>query len=303
VPQRETWLQLHAAQDATSVVAESAAEPGSKLRRWKTFGQKPPEATPDKPPPGVMGWAIASPTLVLAQGKRTIVLTLGFLARRFDLTRISALFDPASPNTSPFKVELSTEKGWLTLPARVSFGDYQTVTRVSRTLPEPLRAIQLTLTLDETAAATAAPSREAAGAHALHPMLRLTLRPIWNAQRGQYTSHYEPFRDLTLAAVHLQTSVEGLTPSSIQNDEAVLSSKKPFEPFGTSPAVGSRFYVGDPELVLKRLDRLVFHVEWRGAPSSLAQHYANYVHDPDQPGGQPREAAADERASQPLHRR
>jgi baseplate J-like protein len=272
VAQRETWLQLHAAEDATSVVAGPAAEPGSKPRRWKTFGQKPPEATPDKPPPGLMGWAIASPTLLLTQGRRTIVLTLGFQARHFDAARLSPLFDPASPGTGALEVEVSTEKGWLACAARVSLGDYP----ASRALTEPLRALQLTLTLDETAAATASPGREASGLSVPWPMLRLTLRPIWDAQRGQYISHYGPFRDLTLAAVHLRTSVEGLVPSAVQNDEAVLRSKSPFAPFGTNPAVGSRFYVGDPELVLKRLERLVFHVEWRAGPSDLVRHYANY---------------------------
>jgi hypothetical protein len=276
VPQLETWLQLHAAEDATSVVEESGAAPGSKPRRWKTFGQKPPKATPDKPPLGVLGWAMASPTLLLAQGTRTIVLTLGFQARHFDLDRLSLLFASASPDTSPFEVEVSTEKGWLTLPAQVSLGDYKTMASVSRELPETLQALQFTVTLDKTAAATAPPGREASGVSVSFPMLRLMLRPLWSTEHEQYISCYEPLRDLTLAAVHLQTRVEGLSPSSIQNDEAVLSSKLPFEPFGTSPAVGSRFYMGDPELVMKRLERLEFHVEWRGVPADLAEHYKNY---------------------------
>ena len=53
-------------------------------------------------------------------------------------------------------------------------------------------------------------------------------------------------------------------------------SRKPFEPFGSRPAVGSRLYVGDPELVVKRLDSLTFHIVWMGVPPDLAQHYANY---------------------------
>lgn len=272
VAQRETWLQLHAAEDATSVVDASASAPGSKLRHWKTFGQRPPKAAPDKPPPGVMGWAMASPTLLLAQGKRTIVLTLGFQASHFESDKLRPLFDPASPDPSPFRVEVSTEKGWLELGAEVSLGNYREMAHVSRELP----AIQLTLTLDETAAATAPPGREASGVSVSFPMLRLTLRPRWSVKHAQFISCYAPFRDLTLAAVHLQTSVKDLIPSSIENDEAVLNPKRPFEPFGTSPAVGSRFYVGDPELVMKRLDCLEFHVKWMGGPSNLTEHYKNY---------------------------
>jgi hypothetical protein len=102
------------------------------------------------------------------------------------------------------------------------------------------------------------------------------LRRIWDASRGQYISLYEPFRDLPLVAAHLRVSVVGLTPSSIQSDDAVLNARKPFEPFGGRPAVGSRFYVGDPELVIKRLDSLTFHIDWMGGPDDLTKQYANY---------------------------
>ena len=290
VAQRETWLDLHAAEDATKV-SVGTADPGAKLVRWRTFGQKPPDgpglgagplgsmtagAGPDRAPPSIIGWAISSPLLLLGQGKRTITVTLGFLAKAFNAGAITELFKQASSiDQTPFEVQVSTETGWLPLAdtVTVTVGDYQQLSKVSRTLSEPLSAIQLTLELGEDAAAVA-PNR---GSAVPWPMLRLMLRRVWNAERGQYTSHYELFRDLTLAAAHLQVAVKGLTPTAIQNDDAVLSAKKPFEPFGTSPAVGSRFYVGDPELAIKRLDSLTFHIEWRGVPSDLAQHYANYV--------------------------
>lgn len=275
--QQETWLDLHAAEDATKVAAEPVAGAGPKVPRWKTFGQKPPVVAPDRAPPGVIGWAICSPMLLLAQGTRTITLTLGFLSKQFDSGEISALFQqlPSGIDQTPFEIQVSTETGWLPLTAQVTVGDYRTLSKVSRTPSEPLQAIQLTLALGEAAPAVA-PSREAARTGAPWPMLRLMLRRIWDPERKQYISHYEPFRDLTLAAVHLQVKAEGIVPSAIQNDDAVLNPKKPFEPFGTSPAVGSRFYVGDPEIVLKRLDSLTFHIDWRGVPSDLSQYYANY---------------------------
>ncbi|WP_437316200.1 baseplate J/gp47 family protein [Sorangium sp. So ce385] len=272
VAQRETWLNLHAAADATSVAAAPAGEAGLKQRRWKTFGKRLPEATEARPPPAVIGWALCSPMLCLRQGTRTIVLTLGFRADRFDANQLIELL-----KQDPFGVELSTEKGWLALPAAATVGDYRELSKVSATLEEPLKAIQLTVSLGEDAAAIAPPSRDAAGIATPWPMLRLMLRPVWSAERKQYIAHYASFRDLTLAAVHVHVEVGGLTPSALQSDEASLNPKRPFEPFGTSPAVGSRFYVGDPELVIKRLDSLTFHVEWRGVPqSSLNSYYTNY---------------------------
>lgn len=277
VAQRETWLDLHAAGDATSVLAAAAGDAGGKVQRWKTFGQKRPESTEGHLPAGAMGWAISSPLLLLAQGKRTVVLTLGFSSKWFDTAVIAGLF-PAGPaaDQGPFEIEVSTEKGWLRVAAAAAVGDYKTLSGTTRTVEVPLRGVQLTVTLGEEIAAVVAPDREAAGVSTSFPMLRLRLRRIWDADRGQATSRYEAFRDLTLAAVHLKTSVVGLVPSAIQNDDAVLNAKKPFEPFGSSPAVGSRFHIGDPELVQKRLDSLTFRIEWRGAPADIAAHYTNY---------------------------
>ena len=225
----------------------------------------------------MIGWAIRSPLLLLGQGKRTVVLTLGFSDRGFDPARIAQLFEPSTSERdgNPFELQVSTAKGWLRLAADAAVGNYAALSKVSRTLPRPLPAIQLTLALGEDAPAVV-PSRNTPGADPW-PVLRLMLRRIWDGERGQYISRYEPLRDLILTAVHLRVEVEGLTPSAIQNDDAVLSSKKPFEPFGTRPVVGSRFYVADPELVLKQLDSVTFHLEWLGAPKSFAEHYAHYA--------------------------
>lgn len=275
VPRRATWLALHAAADAPAIVA-GPDDPEAAPRRWKTFGQRVPELAADARPPGKIGWAIASPTLLLGQGTRTVALTLGFRARRFDAARVTALF--ASPETNPFELEISTAKGWLALAiGAVTVGEYKALAGVSRDLPEPLAAIRLTATIDEAAPPTAAPTAAAAaGVTTSWPLLRLRLRPLWDAGRRQHVEQYEALRDLLLAAAHLRTDVAGLVPSAIQSDEAVLAAKKPFEPFGASPAVGSRFHVGDPELVHKRIDRLTFRVEWRGVPADLTAHYAKY---------------------------
>ncbi len=270
VAQRENWLDLHAAEDATAIVAGPA-----ELPRWKTFGQTPPVTTTDAPPPALIGWAISSPLLVVTQATRRLILTLGVPAKDFGDRGIARLFPPnAALDQLPFELQISTQKGWLPLTVSAIVGDYRTLSQVSRAVPDAPRAIQLTATLAEDAA-PAAPNPTTAWAGAW-PVLRVMLRRTWDASRGQYTSRYEPFRDLPLVAAHLRVEVNGLTPSAIQNDDAVLNARKPFEPFGSRPAVGSRFYIGDPELVVKRLDSLTFHIDWMGGPTDLAQQYANY---------------------------
>ena len=114
------------------------------------------------------------------------------------------------------------------------------------------------------------------------PLLRLMLRQIWEPKRREFVTQYAPFKDLKLVATHCGVDVSGLSTLTIRNDETELDSKKPFEPFGAFPAAGSRFFVGHPELIHKRLDKLTFHLQWmglpgeKGVPRSLSEHYEGY---------------------------
>ena len=73
--------------------------------------------------------------------------------------------------------------------------------------------------------------------------------------------------------------MKGLEPSHLQNDETTLDPKKPFEPFGSTPAAGAQLLIGHPELAAKRLTRVGYQVEWMGLPESLADHYEAYEVD------------------------
>ncbi len=252
IAQKVEWLNLHAAEEATAVkVSDSGA-----YSRWHTFGQGQASVSQDNPPAATLGWMLSSPLLLLGQGKRTITLTLEFQ------------HDPLDLQSNPFQIQLSTAKGWLE----------PSVTVPKEQIPKALR---FTLTVGENADPLAPlPITEAAIASPW-PILRLLLQPRWeeNEQEGtggRYITPYQLFRDLVLVKVHIQVEVKGLTDLQIQNDDTVLQSTKPFEPFGANPSVGSHFYLGHPELVLKRLDWLEFSIEWMGAPQNMGTQYTNY---------------------------
>ena len=81
------------------------------------------------------------------------------------------------------------------------------------------------------------------------------LRQVWDTANRQYVVHYPPFSDIQLVCIHIKGS--GYRTDGellIRNDETVLDASKPFEPFTTRPAAGSRFYLGHPELFNKQLD-------------------------------------------------
>jgi hypothetical protein len=277
VAQKEEWRNLYPFADATTVGVTLSIEQETDTSRWKTFGRVPLTVDTDTPPLPSFGWALCSPLLSLSQGMRTVTLTLGFASEQFDDQAIASVLA-----LDPFQVQLSTEKGWVE-PDVVTLksGSYAALSRVTDPPAASLKALQVEMTLNEQADPITPLPVDAGSLHAPWPILRLLLRQIRqpegrSADKGQYRTHYQPFKDLVLVRTQVKVKVTGLTELQIENDETVLDPARPFEPFGTAPSIGSRFLIGHSELVAKKLDSLTFQLEWMGAPEKLGEHYRNY---------------------------
>ena len=226
---------------------------------------------PDSPPPSLLGWAINSPLLAMSEGARTITLTLGFRPEQFDQAKLTAFLA-----TNPFRFEISTTKGWKEVPVLAPGPAIDMYAKLAGTAASDLKGIQCKLVFDETVEAFAPPLAGQVGDGSSSPVLRLTLRQVWNPDTKQFTMPYPPVADLLLVSVFLKVEVTGLKTLSLANDETTLDPKKPFLPFGSSPTSGARFFVGHPEIVAKKLDSLTFNLEWLGAPKDFVAYYANY---------------------------
>ena len=249
------WAGLSAAKDATSVAAGSD---GERLG-WKTFG-----APLDSPPP-TLGWAVSSPLLALAEGKRTISLTLSLKLKDgadWFPSKLEAHF--------PMRFEVSTRDGW------------RTVTKEAVLLPSPAGTadakIAFKLTVDERFPPIEPIAAEPGGIAGRQPSLRLMLEP---PERDD--PNYDELRLLDVVGVSLSVEVKGLGSLQIQNDDGVLDAAAPFDPFGSVPNVGSRLLLGHRELVTKKLDTMSFQIAWMDLPD-LATWYRNY--DPPWSAGQ-----------------
>ncbi len=285
VAQKIQWVNLYSNEDATSATVTLGIESDTSNPRWRTFGQ-PQTAAPDAPPPLSFGWAVSSPLLALSEGQRVITLTLGLTTPnnsfKANADAIDALLTPTNPADAvqPFLVQVSTAKGWIE-PDSVTIqriDNYFSVPGVAPAASTTLPALQFQLTFAQSAAALATFPGSPDSAW---PVLRVLLRQIWQSDTldntvGHFVTYYQPFEDLILLRTHLRATVTGLTPAQVQNDDAVLNPKKPFEPFGTNAVAGAHFYLSHPELVFKKLDSLDFHLEWMGAPKNLADRYKNY---------------------------
>ena len=218
VAHKEEWLNLYPAEDATtaSVTPELEAVEGSP--RWHTFGQAQASAPAGSPPPPSFGWAISSPLLALSQGRRTVSLTLGFRADEFraDLIRdlFPALSGPAAHQSGPFRLEISTEKGWIQPDTvTIALGDYRQLSGAAGDEAERLQALRFELTFAENVDPIAPPPADDLDLGRPWPVLRLMLRQIWQLDNtgvaGRFITHYQPFRELALLKTHLKVSVAG----------------------------------------------------------------------------------------------
>lgn len=269
VAQREEWLTLRATPDAVSV---KSSRPGN-TPRWRTFGQRRELASREQPPDAQIGWSIASPALCLSQGERTVTLTLVFPPEDF-ASQIAALFPkpkddvPVPPAEWPFQVEVSSGKGWIS-------PDGLTATATEFKLPSGKGYKALVFDLDFAVSAPALTALP--GGASRWPMLRLLLRPLWQASADRFSTPYPLFRPLALDRVLISTTVTGLADLALANDDGPFPAGKPFEPFGSSPATGSAFRFTHPELVVKRINGMMLNLQWMKVPAAnLASHYTNY---------------------------
>jgi hypothetical protein len=274
VARKVEWHNLHAFTDARTCIDE----PTSK--RFKVFGTPAP-SVPGQPPAPLLGWSLRSDLLSLSEGTRTIKLTLGFAPGSFDRTAFLLALGFANPQLatepalraaigSAWIIQLSGAKGFIE-PQLVSVAlasgttqqdDYWSLAGLPHPSDEHRGALSLELRLGPEHDPIVAIPDELGGQPG--PRMRVLLRPRWDGALEQWTTQLQPFEDLQLAGVHLRVDVQGLRGVKLQQDDRILDARKPFEPFGNRPEVGSRLYLSHPELVRARLDQLRVEFSWMG---------------------------------------
>lgn len=273
----EKWSNLYATADATQVQVRVGAEGDSATPRWRTFGTGY-SAEQAFTAPAKVGFAIASPLLALAEGRRIITLTLGFREEKFDRASV----EQAIKAPYPFQFFLSSQKEMVavkTVSMKLLEAPF-TVPGAENPYP---RALQITLTLDEQSPPVT-PLTISPFIQTPWPVLQMLLADLSDSPdkpgdvkpKKAPIKRYRAFQSLMLEKMHLRVDVAGLTTLTLQNDTSVLDPKKPFEPFGFSPVVGSSFYIAHPELCSKKLDNLTLSVDWLGAPKDFGNYYQGY---------------------------
>ncbi|MDI1478920.1 baseplate J/gp47 family protein [Polyangium sp. y55x31] len=224
-------------------VADSLDGMGAPLPEdasWRPFGSPSLQ-------PAELGFALASPILRMAEGRRGVKLTLEVGGASF----------AAASLTGVFQAYLTGAKGWIgPLDPKVEVNGASWV--FSFELPEGEAAV-----VDYDA-------KTHGGSWAAEaPILELLLVP------GAALGH-EDLKSVQLSKARIVVDVARVRSLVLESDAGKLDPKKPFLPFGPQPEIGSRFTIGCAEALSKKLTKLHVHVEWQGLPASFATHYANY---------------------------
>lgn len=228
---------------------------------WYTFGRKQLalDASQRFMQEAAVGFAIASPVLLLAEGKRTVTI-------QATLRPGKKGYPPAQGLNTAFNVDLTSEAGWL-IPDSITA---KLVEQPQINNAEPQMSLEVTLSLSEVLPAVVAfdPALHSDGPVAPYPILRCRLNSA--------SEHYETLNDLTVERVTLSVRVEGVKQLVVQNNEGLLTPNQPMPLFGNQPRLGSPFYIGSAEVFSKKLSSLTLHLEWQDLPEDLFEHYRAY---------------------------
>ncbi len=245
-------VNVYAAPDADSADGEGAAiedEDG----KWETFGGT---SMPD----AEIGFAVASPMFLLAEGTRTITLTFRLLAESPGTLAGPGVETELKDNV---KVYASGKKEWLSLEVEGA------EVRRANSL-RPILVYTLKLEAGEDGVVAYDDEILLDGFKTPYPVLKLVLE-------SSKSCPYKYFEGLSIRKLGITVQVEGLRNLILENDVGVLNPAKPFLPFGPIPKKGSSFLVGSPEVFPKSVTSLDLTIEWADLPEeSFVSHYAAY---------------------------
>lgn len=216
-----------------SPVANSDDGNGAKLlsadNSWPAFGDT------GKISKANTGFAIASNTLYLNEGARTINIT--FVCQSMSGITVADL-------SGIFKIEFTGKKNWYTAASYTP-----TISGNSFTLQ---------VSLDGDAPPIIPYSQKIHGGNFTQalPMVQVTVT--------NYKS-YQKIKSLVINAVQLKVtaSVKDLI---LQNNDGKVNTAKPFKAFGEFPEKGASLIIGNKEIFQKPLTELVLHIDWQDLP-------------------------------------
>jgi hypothetical protein len=261
------------------VSEEAGAGENGEPSVWPLFGA--PKNGAEKPlfKDAGIGFALASSVLLLKEGERNLRVSLrigsdsnkeggdlsaviGKIAKVIGTTHADAFQKIFG---TLFRIELTTESGWLHVP------EYVILHRmIDTTCPRDWLQIQFRLRPDVAPIIAYAPEIHDGRFDTDLPMLRLVVNP------DAYLYPYSLLKDLLIREIEIHADVRQVKDVLVYNNLGQLDPNTPFHPFGPIPSVGSYVIVGNFEAAQKTVTRFAVHLAWEGLPSERGGFGAYY---------------------------
>ncbi|MCG8698226.1 MAG: hypothetical protein MI922_09240, partial [Bacteroidales bacterium] len=205
-----------------------------------------------------IGFAIASPILVLNEGTRNVKLEFKLNMPEND-DDILRLINMDNFSEDDFIILYSNEDKWEEITRFVPEIDKERVleeTEFDKIIKFNVSSenqtqgfLELNLNIPFHAPAFKAyTGNDSMGQQSEWPMIKILLNP--KSENFRYTA----LKTLKLISTHIKVKVKGIRNLVLQNDQALINPGKPFEPFGSHAPVGSNFYIGSAEIFSKTIN-------------------------------------------------
>ncbi|MFN0175740.1 MAG: hypothetical protein ACKVU0_13900 [Saprospiraceae bacterium] len=234
----------HIAPVANSADGQGTPFEEGQLPAWPAFGH-------EGLPAGRVGFALASPMLLLKEGKRTV--TLPFV---FD-SPVAEDFSESDLKTA-FQVFATGESGWLgpfvLSSASVQKNNNKLLSGITLEFMAPAGAEALTPYVEFV---------HLAGFNTHNPLVRLELKPNPEGHRV-----WHGLKNASLKSLQIKVDVEGIKDLQVENDLTQVDASKPFLPFGPIPHSGSSCYIGSREALSKNPKEITLEWDWMNLPTT-----------------------------------
>jgi hypothetical protein len=200
-----------------------------------------------------IGFALASPLLLLKEGKRRVTISFTIEGERKKPSG-------SMVTSEQLVVQITAAGQWLTKNVKDLFYDRKRIT--------------LVIEFSEVDAEIVPFDRTIHGYYMSEtkwPMLKVVFMP------GYTFSHYKFLQSVRFTNITLTAEVEGTNSLVVKNDYGELDVNKAFHPLGFTPVRGSNFFVGIPETYAKPVEKIILRIIWKGLPENLKIYYEGYL--------------------------
>lgn len=230
-----------------------------------------------------IGFAIASPVLLLSEGTRKIDLSLQFNLK--SMSTLVAFFERYSKNeklsadmvfhkvfSEAFKLSLTSSKGWFSIVDYKVLPPHWGSGKVEVSFTLPMGAPAITPMNEEWE------MDEIEKYSTPWPVLKVCL----SDERSMYAYSY--LKHLVINECEIKVDVKGVKNLEVYNDLGKIETSTPFFPFGPTPVAGSSFVIGYDELYKKYISDFSLEITWHNLPKNAGgfkEYYQEYQEDVD----------------------